>query len=157
GLSALPNSREGILIAGSPGNTIGGNVATAQNLISADHWGIRIDGAGAVGNVVAGGYIGTDITGIAPLGNEVNRVIFSTSASGNTIGGITADYGNRIAFNVQAGVSVQSGTRNSILSNAIYSNGMLGIDLVAAGDPPSGVTPDQPGVRSGPNDLQNYP
>src|SRR5262249_33775121 len=59
--------------------------------------------------------------------------------------------------NVQAGVSVQSGTRNSILSNAIYSNGMLGIDLVAAGDPPSGVTPNQPGVRSGPNDLQNYP
>ena len=65
--------------------------------------------------------------------------------------------GNTIAFNVLAGVSVQSGTGDSILSNSIYSNGHLGIDLVAPGDPPSGVTPNAPGVRSGPNNLQNYP
>ncbi len=53
--------------------------------------------------------------------------------------------------------SVQSGTGDSILSNSIFSNGHLGIDLAAAGDPPSGVTPNEPGVRVGPNDLQNYP
>ena len=52
---------------------------------------------------------------------------------------------------------VQSGTGDSILSNSIFSNGHLGIDLAAAGDPPSGVTPNAPGVRVGPNDLQNTP
>ena len=52
---------------------------------------------------------------------------------------------------------VQSGTGDSILSNSIFSNGHLGIDLAAAGDPPSGVTPNGPGVRVGPNNLQNTP
>ncbi len=56
-----------------------------------------------------------------------------------------------------AGVSVQSGTGDSILSNSIFSNGHLGIDLVAAGDPPDGVTPNAPGMRVGPNNLQNEP
>ena len=87
----------------------------------------------------------------------MNGVIVSTNASRNTIGGTVSGAGNTIAFNVLAGVSVQSGTGDSILSNSIYSNGHLGIDLVAPGDPPSGVTPNAPGVRSGPNNLQNYP
>ena len=43
------------------------------------------------------------------------------------------------------------------MSNSIWANGRLGIDLVAPGDPASGVTPNAPGVRSGPNNLQNYP
>lgn len=54
-------------------------------------------------------------------------------------------------------MSVQSGTGDAIVSNSIVSNGHLGIDLVAAGDPSDGVTPNQPGPRIGPNDLQNYP
>ena len=58
-------------------------------------------------------------------------MIISTNASNNTIGGQTADLGNKIAFNAQAGVSVQSGTGDSILSNSIFANGHLGIDLVA--------------------------
>ena len=68
GLNALPNAQEGVKIAGAPGNTIGGNLAPALNLISANHWGVRIDGAGATGNLVAGNYIGTDITGTDAAG-----------------------------------------------------------------------------------------
>ena len=45
------------------------------------------------------------------------------------------------------GVLVESGTGNSILSNSIFQNGRLGIDLVAPGDPPNGVTLNGPGVR----------
>ena len=101
--------------------------------------------------------MGTGLGGTTPLGNEVNGIIISNDASENTIGGAGGAQGNTIAYNVAAGVSVQSGTGDSILSNSIFSNGHLGIDLVAPGDPPSGVTPDQPGVRSGPNDLQNHP
>ena len=77
-----------------------------------------------------GNLIGTDITGKAPLGDEVNGVIVSNNASSNTIGGTAAGAGNTIAFNILAGVSVESGTGNSILTNSIFSNGKLGIDLV---------------------------
>src|SRR5208337_4252291 len=121
---------------------------------------VTIDSAGTTGNLVQGNYIGTDITGLARLGNETVGIIISTMASQNTIGGITADLGNKIAFHRLAGVEVDSGTGNSILSNSIWANGRLGIDLVAPGDPPSGVTPNpvppNP-VRSGPNNLQAYP
>ena len=41
---------------------------------------------------------------------------------------------------------------NPILSNSIFANGALGIDL---GD--DGVTPNSPGVKFGPNQLQNFP
>jgi hypothetical protein len=157
GLYPIPNAQEGVAIEGAQGNTVGGTTAATLNLISANHWGVRIDGSAASNNLVEGNLIGTDITGKAALGNEVNGVIESHSASANTIGGTASGAGNTIAFNVLAGVSIASGTGDPILSNSIFSNGKLGIDLVAPGDPASGVTPDAPGVRSGPNDLQNYP
>ena len=50
-------------------------------------------------------------------------MIVSNNASDNTIGGTVAGAGNTIAFNVLAGVSVESGTGDSILTNSIYSNG----------------------------------
>src|SRR5208337_3807120 len=160
GMVDLGNKNQGILISNAPGNTVGGNTAASLNLISANHIAITIDGAGATGNLVQGNYIGTDITGLARLGNETVGIVISTMASQNTIGGITADLGNKIAFHRLAGVEVDSGTGNSILSNSIWANGRLGIDLVAPGDPPSGVTPNpvppNP-VRSGPNNLQAYP
>ncbi len=151
------NADEGVLIENAFGNTIGGTTAAAANVISANQWGVHIDGATASQNLVVGNLIGTDSTGTKPLGNEINGILITTSASNNTLGGTVAGAGNTIAFNVAAGVSVASGTGDSILSNSIFSNGRLGIDLVAPGDPASGVTPNQPGVRVGPNDLQNYP
>ena len=137
------NSNEGILIEGAGGNTIGGTTAAARNVISANHWGIRLDGSTATGNLIEGNNVGTDSSGTAALGNEINGIIMSNNASNNTIGGTGTGQANTIAYNVAAGVLVQSGTGDSILSNSIFSNGHLGIDLVAAGDPPSGVTPER--------------
>ena len=79
-------------------------------------------------------------------------------SSNNTVGGTAAGAGNTIAFNGGAGVVVGSNSGdqavgNAILSNSIYGNGALGIDL---GD--DGVTLNTPGgPHSGPNDLQNFP
>jgi hypothetical protein len=151
------NSNEGILIEGGYGNTVGGTTAATRNVISANQWGIRIDGPTATLNLVEGNYVGTDSTGSLSLGNEINGIVLSNNASNNSIGGIAAGQGNTIDYNAAAGVLIQSGTGNSILSNSIYANGHLGIDLAASGDPPSGVTPNGPGVRIGPNDLQNAP
>ncbi|MGA7499297.1 MAG: Calx-beta domain-containing protein [Isosphaeraceae bacterium] len=148
GLYAIPNAQEGVAILGAFGNTIGGTTAAALNLISGNHWGVwlgSLDGTTATptatANLVEGNLIGTDITGKAPLGNEVNGVIVRDNASDNTIGGTVPGAGNTIAFNVLTGVRVESGTGDSILSNSIYSNGQLGIILV----PPSA------------NDLQAAP
>ena len=99
GLHALPNAQEGVPILSAPGNTIGGTTPAARNLISANHWGVRIDGASRRQNLVEGNLIGTDITGKAPLGNEINGVMITTKASNNTIGGTVAGAGNTIAFN----------------------------------------------------------
>jgi hypothetical protein len=83
---------------------------------------------------------------------------FSPSAN-NTIGGTVASAGNIIANNGGDGVSVldpdDSGLNvgNAILSNSIYGNAALGIDL--GGD---GVTPNHNGgLITGPNGYQNYP
>ena len=103
-------------------------------MISANQWGIRLDGSTATGNLIEGNYVGTDITGTAALGNEINGIILSNNASNNTIGGTGGGQGNTIAFNVQAGVLVQSGTGDSILSNSIASNGQQGIALSSGND-----------------------
>ncbi len=120
------------MIEGAFGNTVGGTTATTRNVISANRWGIRIDGLSATGNSIEGNYIGTDRPGVHPLGNEINGVIISNNASGNSIGGTNPAQGNTIAFNVAAGVSVNSGTGDAILSNSIYANGQQGIVLVGS-------------------------
>ncbi len=147
-----------MLIEGASDNTVGGTTAAATQRDLGERVGNPagwFDGDAAT--VSKGTTSGPTAREPLPLGNEINGIIISNNASDNTIGGTASAQGNTIAFNVAAGVSVQSGTGDSILSNSIFSNGHLGIDLVAAGDPSDGVTPNQPGVRNGPNDLQNYP
>src|SRR5262249_25899052 len=123
------NSAQGILIEGATGNTVGGTTPVARNVVSANHWGIQIDGATATENLVEGNYIGTQLNGTAPLGNEVNGILISSNASNNTVGGTGGGQGNVIGFNVQAGVLAESGTGDSILSNSIAFNGQDGIAL----------------------------
>jgi len=146
GLADLSNKDAGISIA-APSNTIGGNTTNARNLISANHVGVHLAGVNATRNVIQGNDIGTDITGLAPLSNEVLGVLFSDLASGNTVGGLTADLGNKIWFHEQDGIRVESGDGNSLLSNSIWANRRRGIDLVDAPAPPVPA----------PNQYQTYP
>jgi len=153
GTAALGN-RRGVLVTDAPTNTIGGTVAEARNVVSGNTLrGVDIFGSGASGNQVQGNYIGTDVNGTAPLGNGSHGVDVG-QAPNNRIGGAVGQ-GNIIAFNGESGVIVTNGTAtgNSILTNSIYSNGNLGIDLnddaVTANDP---LDPD-----SGPNNLQKLP
>src|SRR5262249_52763519 len=97
------NSNQGVLIEGGANNTIGGTTGATRNVISANLWGIAVDGSTATANSVEGNYIGTDISGTLPLGNEVYGVIFSSGASNNTIGGTATGQGNTLAFNVTNG------------------------------------------------------
>ena len=65
GTYAVANA-EGVKIALAPGNTIGGSVAGAGNLISGNATGVDIFNPAATGNVVFGNLIGTDSTGTSP-------------------------------------------------------------------------------------------
>jgi CSLREA domain-containing protein len=118
GTMALPNAI-GVGIDHSPANTIGGTMAAARNLISGNTvWGVSIFGPSAMGNVVEGNYIGTDVTGLAALGNGQGVTI---GAPANTIGGIAGEATrNVISGNTKDGVYLQGfATLNTVEGNFI--------------------------------------
>ncbi|NWF69391.1 MAG: tandem-95 repeat protein, partial [Chloroflexi bacterium] len=151
GTLAFPNRFNGIFIDTASGNTIGGTVSAARNLISGNGSnGVHLNNASS--NIVAGNWIGTDSSGSSAIPNNGNGV-FITNGSSNMVGGTAGGAGNRIAFNALKGVYVFSGSGNAVLGNAIYSNTDLGIDLGA-----NGVTLNDPGDSdTGANTLQNFP
>jgi titin len=163
GTSALANGDHGIIIAsGSTGNTIGGTMATARNVISGNGGrGVSIGSEGTTGNIIQGNFIGTDVSGVGALGNGASGVSFDHDAFDNVVGGVSSGAANRIAFNSFDGVrlyccAARSGDSNVIRGNAIWGNTEEGIDLWAAWN--DGPTPNDLGdADDGPNELQNYP
>ena len=157
----------GILLFQSPDNFIGGPSEGEGNLISGNIGkGVAVFGNQSTGNVIKGNFIGTDISGHDSLGNSGNGVFlgYSTTTPGagapdNTmVGGISAEDQNIIAFNGENGVCVEGGTGHRILSNRIFGNAGLGIDLGRHGTPLEGVTTNDLGdPDAGPNGLQNFP
>lgn len=182
-------NNQGVVLSNAPNNTIGGTTAAARNIISGNStWGIYISEAESTRNKVMGNFIGTDVTGTVTdpdgisnngdeLGNGLIGVSILTGAANNTIGGTKATKGNIISGNgyqgtnpldSKSGVEVQfsnadlpdKATGNRILSNSIYDNAGLGIDLYFTNNPP-GVTDNDldppPDSDDGPNHLQNFP
>ena len=86
-------------------------------------------------------------------GSEVGVNI---SSAGNTVGGVELGAANTIAFNREEGVRLDrfdSTAGNRILSNSIFDNGALGIDLGGNGS----TLNDRKDPDAGPNTLQNFP
>ena len=133
GLLVLGNENEGVRIEGASANTIGGTSLAATNVISGNGLGVTITDPTAIDNVVQANLIGIGADRLTPVGNEVDGVLITNVASNNSIGGSQANQGNTIAFNFDDGVQVNGPTSigNGILSNRIFANGGLGIDLVA--------------------------
>jgi uncharacterized repeat protein (TIGR01451 family) len=154
GRSALGNQGDGIYLSDSPSNQIGGTDQHQGNFIGANLG----NGVNAVGLsshlLVEGNYIGTDVSGALNLGNQSNGVCLASSS--NTIGGTIGGAANTIEFNGvgKSGSGVQlvgNPNQNEILSNSIYQNAVLGINLG------SGPTPNHNPGTPGPNNYQNYP
>jgi CSLREA domain-containing protein/uncharacterized repeat protein (TIGR01451 family) len=158
GTTDLGNQFGGIDIFEGASNTIGGNSAAARNIISGNSEGIRLNNS-ASANLIQGNFIGTKADGTSNLHNDFNGITISFSAGSNTVGGSGAGEGNRIAFNGSNGVAIDSSsTGNAIQGNSIFANTRLGINLIAATDPASGVTPNDSGdADNGANGLQNFP
>jgi len=150
GTELLPN-QWGIYATVHTGLLIGGDFSAGEgNLVS----GNLLDGiyVGAVGAVVTGNTIGTDlVTATQPLGNGRAGIYLTLEATDCVIGGVAPGEANAIAWN-QTGV-FNDGIRNAIRANPIFFNQRLGID-----NSPDGVTKNDAGDGdTGANNLQNFP
>jgi len=154
GKTLVGNGGDGILLDDAPQSQIGGTDQYEGNVIGGNSGnGINTSGDTAA-LVVEANCIGTDLTATLNLGNHQSGV--NLASSSNTIGGTTAGAGNTIAFNGTglsgSGVQLVGDVNDdAILSNSIYKNANLGINL---GD---GPTPNHAPGTPGPNDYQNYP
>jgi hypothetical protein len=78
---------------------------------------------------IQGNLIGTDITGMVPMGNAGNGVHLIGLAVLSTVGGTDPGAGNVIAYSGLDGVLVAGKAQNAILGNSIHDSGNLGIEL----------------------------
>lgn len=112
-----------------PNTTVGGTIAGARNVISANgRHGVAFFFQ-PTDVLVQGNYIGLQADGASPLGNGLEGVHAETDRG--LVGGTASGAGNRIAFNGGDGVRVRNGHTCAILSNSIYSNNLLGIEIEA--------------------------
>lgn len=179
GMVEHPNEARGIAIISSSNNLIGGPGPGAGNLIAGNRaTGVRMLG-GSSFNTVQANYIGVNrtLTGFIPndrgvqiRDGEGNKVLGNV-IMGNTYDGVliwggnnTLVEGNSIAFNGFGpigdaqeagyfGIWVSSGTGNRIVSNQIWGNYHLGINL----NNEALTINDAGDVDGGANNTQNYP
>jgi hypothetical protein len=110
-------------------NMVGGTTAGARNVISGNSTGVYLD----TYVMVAGNYIGTDVTGTAPLGNSTGVVC----GSGDQIG-ITAGARNVISANTSYGVYVENYSNDRGRSNRIAGN-YIGTDATGSASLGNGI------------------
>jgi hypothetical protein len=125
GTVALGNALDGVLIVNGHGIAVGGVGAAARNLISSNGGnGVSIILGQNRGNLVAGNFIGTDVTGTTALGNAGSGVLI-LSTPNNLIGGTAAGAGNTISGNRGNGIVITgaTSTANSIQGNFIGTDG----------------------------------
>ncbi len=112
GTTALGNQGDGILVFSKAANTtIGGPTAASRNIISGNQGrGIHIADASTVGTQVLGNYVGTNITGTAPLPNGNEGIIVRNAAVATEIGAaqaelLVSDWGNNRLKQFQPGIA----------------------------------------------------
>ena len=147
--SGLPSITDPVVIdgttqpgfAGTPLIELRGDLANANGLvISGDHCTIRglvinrFFGSGIViignSNIVAGNFIGTDVSGTLDLGSSGDGVRIENS-SNNMIGGVTAEARNVISGNNSDGVELRGpgASGNLVLGNYIGTDVTGTLDL----------------------------
>ena len=112
---------------GANDNLIGGTVAGARNVISANGgMGLHIED-GSDGIIVEGNLIGTDATGLAALGGNGTGVMASNGANDNVIGGTVAGAQNVIAANLGMGVHIEEGSDGNVVEGNLIGTDATGL------------------------------
>ncbi len=154
GTLSAGNGLSGVRIE-SPANTLGGTNASMRNIISgnANNGAVRLDLSSASNNVIAGNFIGTDVTGLMALPNSTLG-IFITNAPRNLVGGTLAGARNLISGNSRNGIYIAG---VGAYSNVIQGN-YIGTDLTGTQALPNGIALDPPGVAvAGGVDIDRAP
>jgi hypothetical protein len=162
GTTAQVNAQTGVHIE-SDSNTVGSTQPDSRNVISGNGGdGVVISGGNE--NRIEGNYIGTTADGSGDVGNTQDGVFIDNGADLTAVGGTPSGACNRIAHNGGDGVAIahnnfDSAVGNHVLSNSIFDNGGLGIDLLGnTTDLTTGVSGnDKDDTDAGPNNLQNFP
>ena len=118
--------------------------------------GVGID-LGGYGAVVQGNVIGRNASGTGPLGNISTGI--AVERGDNKIGGTATGAGNTVASNGSFGVEIPDVSAKSIpiLSNSIFSNGRLGINLRGEDSSDTFVTRNSSSDSFVANQGQNFP
>ncbi len=135
GLSAtgatVGNAGSGVLVSSAPGVDIGGLTASDRNVIGGNSGvGVWVTGAGAIGTLIRGNYIGTNAAGTAAKPNPIG-VLISGGAANNTIGGIAVGSRNVISGNGSDGVTISdSGTIGNVVQGNYIGTNAAGTEAV---------------------------
>jgi hypothetical protein len=149
GGNAIAGAQTGIETGGpATAVTIGGTTPGSRNVVSGNGgYGIRFHAGTNL--AVTGNFVGTDVTGTAPLGNG-NYGIFAES-NNVTIGGAAAGAGNVVSANAADGMSI-NGASITIQGNLVgtdltgqfaLGNGNRGIVLYGANALVGGTAPGE--------------
>jgi parallel beta-helix repeat protein len=106
---------DGLVLTGASG----GSTIKGLDIVNFTNAGIHVQTSG---DIITGNIIGADPTGQhAGPGNQFG-ILIDNNSNGTVIGGSIPGAPNIVAFNTSAGVSVDSGTGNTLSQNLIYSN-----------------------------------
>ncbi len=147
GTSFLGNGLQGIFIGfNADGNTIGGTVAGARNIISGNSEdGIRIDNA--TNTTIQGNYVGLNAAGTAAIGNAQEGINLLNTTTGTTIGGTAAGAGNVISGNDGEGVLIGGVSTGTVLQGNYIGTNAAG--TAAVGNASNGVFITADGITVG--------
>lgn len=115
GTKAMGNGTYGVVLYGGISNRIGGTDSRDRNVVSSNTtFGIDVSN-GATENLVAGNYVGTDVTGTLARGNGMTGIGIEGGAPNNVV------QGNLCSGNLGVGVAISDGgsSYNEIVGNRI--------------------------------------
>ena len=133
GTQGQGNGSTGLWITSSSGNTIGGSTPAARNLVSASNSiGILLDSA--PDTVIAGNFIGTDVTGSVDLGNTGFGIylccgsddVLIGGTAGTTPGGPCTGACNLISGNLGGGINIWGAPGNA---RVLVQGNFIGVDV----------------------------
>ena len=132
GTAELGNGWAGVRVDnGAHDNIIGGSNEGERNVISGNEGeGIIIWDSATTGNKIIGNYIGTDVNGVADIGNGSFGIRIG-DAGNNIIGGSNPGEGNVISGNEEGGVAIHGLTAigNIVVGNYIGTGATGASDL----------------------------
>jgi titin len=88
--------------------------------------GISIFGSGTMSNTVSGNFVGTDLSGTVPIGNQ-NGIVITEAASHNLVGGDEEGERNVIGGNLGADIAIYGmGTMHNVVANNLIGTDSSG-------------------------------